>query len=58
MLINLSKIKLSLANVYTSCLDTIGGSVEENELPREAALCEAVEEVNQKIRIDRMNDES
>ena len=31
-----------------------GGSVEENELPREAALREAMEEVNQKIRIDKI----
>ena len=34
--------------------DIPGGSVEENELPREAALREAMEEVNQKIRIDKI----
>ena len=32
--------------------DIPGGSVEENELPREAALREAMEEVNQKLQID------
>ena len=58
MLINLSKIKRGLPNVYPSYWDIPGGSVEENEMPREAALREAMEEVNQKIRIDRMNDES
>lgn len=31
-----------------------GGSVEENELPREAALREAIEEVNQKLRINKI----
>ena len=34
--------------------DIPGGSVEENELPREVALREAMEEVNQKIRIDKI----
>ena len=34
--------------------DIPGGSVEENELPREAALREAMEEVNQKILIDKI----
>ena len=34
--------------------DIPGGSVEENELPREVALREAMEEVNQKIRIDKV----
>ena len=37
--------------------DIPGGSVEENELPREAALREAMEVVNQKIRIDRITHE-
>ena len=34
--------------------DIPGGSVEENELPREVALREAMEEVNQKILIDKI----
>ena len=58
LLIKRSKIKRGLPNVYPNYWDIPGGSVEENEMPREAALREAMEEVNQKIRIDRMNDES
>ena len=54
LLIKRSKIKRSLPNVYPSYWDIPSGSVEENELPREAALREAMEEVNQKIRIDRI----
>ena len=54
LLIKRSKIKRGLPNVYPSYWDIPGGSVEENELPREAALREAMEEVNQKIRIDRI----
>ena len=54
LLIKRSKIKRGLPNVYPSYWDIPGGSVEENELPREAALCEAMEEVNQKIRIDKI----
>lgn len=54
MLIKRSKIKRGLPNVYPSYWDIPGGSVEENELPREAALREAMEEVNQKIRIDKI----
>lgn len=54
LLIKRSKIKRSLPNVYPSYWDIPGGSVEENELPREAALREAMEEVNQKIRIDKI----
>ena len=52
LLIKRSKIKRSLPNVYPSYWDIPGGSVEENELPREAALREAMEEVNQKLQID------
>ncbi len=51
LLIKRSKIKRGLPNVYPSYWDIPGGSVEENELPREAALREAMEEVNQKLRI-------
>ena len=54
MLINRSKIKRGLPNVYPSYWDIPGGSVEENELPREAALREAMEEVNQKLRINKI----
>ena len=57
LLIKRSKIKRGLPNVYPSYWDIPGGSVEENELPREAALREAMEEVNQKIRIDRITHE-
>ena len=49
-----SKIKRGLPNVYPSYWDIPGGSVEENELPREAALREAIEEVNQKLRINKI----
>lgn len=54
LLIKRSKIKRSLPNVYPSYWDIPGGSVEENELPREAALREAMEEVNQKLRINKI----
>ena len=54
LLIKRSKIKLGLPNVYPSYWDIPGGSVEENELPREAALREAIEEVNQKLRINKI----
>ena len=49
-----SRIKRGLPNVYPSYWDIPGGSVEENELPREAALREAMEEVNQKLRINKI----
>ena len=54
LLIKRSKIKRGLPNVYPNYWDIPGGSVEENEMPREAALREAMEEVNQKIRIDKI----
>ena len=54
LLIKRSKIKRGLPNVYPSNWDIPGGSVEENELPREAALREAIEEVNQKLRINKI----
>ena len=54
LLIKRSKIKRGLPNAYPSYWDIPGGSVEENELPREATLREAMEEVNQKIRIDKI----
>ena len=54
LLIKRSKIKRGLPNVYPSYWDIPGGNVEENELPREAALREAIEEVNQKLRINKI----
>ena len=54
LLIKRPKIKRGLPNVYPSYWDIPGGSVEENELPREAALREAIEEVNQKLRINKI----
>ena len=54
LLIKRSKIKRGHPNVYPSYWDIPGGSVEENELPREAALREAMEEVNQKLRINKI----
>ena len=54
LLIKRSKIKRGLPNVYPSYWDIPGGSVEENELPREAALRDAIEEVNQKLRINKI----
>ena len=54
LLIKRSKIKRGLPNVYPSYWDIPGGSVEENELPREAAVREAMEEVNQKLRINKI----
>ena len=54
LLIKRSKIKRGLPNVYPSYWDIPGGSVEENELPREAALREAIEEVIQKLRINKI----
>ena len=54
LLIKRSKIKRGLPNVYPSYWDIPGGSVEENELPRESALREAMEEVNQKLRINKI----
>ena len=54
LLIKRSKIKRGLPNVYPSYWDIPGGRVEENELPREVALREAMEEVNQKLQIDKI----
>ena len=54
LLIKRSKIKRGLPNVYPNYWDIPGGSVEENEMPREAALREAMEEVNQKLLINKI----
>ena len=51
LLIKRSKIKRGFPNVYPSYWDIPGGSVEENELPREAALREAMEESFRLIRL-------
>lgn len=48
LLIKRSKIKRGLPNMYPEYWDIPGGSVEEDELPREGAVREAMEEVNQK----------
>ena len=54
LLIKRSKIKRGSPNMYPEYWDIPGGSVEENELPREAALRESMEEVNQKLQIDKI----
>lgn len=51
LLIKRSKIKRSLPNMYPEYWDIPGGSVEEDELPREGAVRETMEEVNQKIQL-------
>lgn len=51
LLIKRSKIKRGLPNMYPEYWDITGGSVEEDELPREGAMRETMEEVNQKIQL-------
>ena len=51
LLIKRSKIKRGLPNMYPEYWDIPGGSVEEDELPREGAVRETMEEVNQKIQL-------
>ena len=51
LLIKRSKIKRGLPNMYPEYWDISGGSVEEDELPREGAVRETMEEVNQKIQL-------
>ena len=51
LLIKRSKIKRGLPNMYPEYWDIPGGSVEEDELPREGAMRETMEEVNQKIQL-------
>lgn len=51
LLIKRSKIKRGIPNVFPSYWDIPGGSVEKNELPREGAIRESLEEVNQKIHL-------
>ena len=51
LLIKRSKIKRGSPNMYPEYWDIPGGSVEEDELPREGAVREAMEEVNQKVQL-------
>ncbi|MCW1066796.1 NUDIX hydrolase [Streptococcus anginosus] len=51
LLIKRSKIKRGLPNMYPEYWDIPEGSVEEDELPREGAVRETMEEVNQKIQL-------
>lgn len=54
LLIKRSKIKRGSPNMYPEYWDIPGGSVEEEELPREGAVREAMEEVNQKIQLSEI----
>ena len=54
LLIKRSKIKRGSPNTYPEYWDIPGGSVEEDELPRESAVREAMEEVNQKIQLSEI----
>lgn len=54
LLIKRSKIKRGSPNMYPEYWDIPGGSVEEDELPREGAVREAMEEVNQKIQLSEI----
>ena len=51
LLIKRSKIKRGRPNVFPNYWDIPGGGVENGELPREGAIREALEEVNQQIAI-------
>jgi len=54
LLIKRSKIKRGLPNVYTSYWDIPGGSVEDGELPRQAAIRECQEEVGLVISLEKI----
>ena len=54
LLIKRSKIKRGSPNMYPEYWDIPGGSVEEDELPREGAVREAMKEVNQKIQLSEI----
>lgn len=54
LLIKRSKIKRGSPNMYPEYWDIPGGSVEDDELPREGAVREAMEEVNQKIQLSEI----
>ena len=51
LLIKRSKIKRGSPNMYPEYWDIPGGSVEEDELPREGTVREVMEEVNQKVQL-------
>lgn len=51
LLIKRSKIKRGRPNVFPNYWDIPGGGVENGELPRDGAIREALEEVNQQIAI-------
>ncbi|BAW16936.1 hypothetical protein SITYG_09550 [Streptococcus intermedius] len=51
MLIKRSEVKRGLPNMYPEYWDIPGGGVEENELPRDGAMREVMEEVNQKVQL-------
>ena len=54
LLIKRSKIKRGLPNVYPSYWDIPGGSVEDGELPRQAANRECQEEVGLVISLENI----
>ena len=54
LLIKRSKIKRGLPNVYPSYWDIPGGSVEDGELPRQAAIRECQEEVGLVISLENI----
>lgn len=54
LLIKRSKIKRGSPNMYPEYWDIPGSSVEEDELPREGAVREAMEEVKQKIQLSEI----
>ena len=51
LLIKRSEVKRGLPNMYPEYWDIPGGGVEENELPRDGAMREVMEEVNQKVQL-------
>ena len=51
LLIKRIEVKRGLPNMYPEYWDIPGGGVEENELPRDGAMREVMEEVNQKVQL-------
>lgn len=54
LLIKRSEIKRGKKNFYPSYWDIPGGTVEDGELPRQAAIRECQEEVGLKITVDQI----
>lgn len=54
LLIKRSEIKRGQKNFYPAYWDIPGGTVEDGELPRQAAIRECQEEVGLKITIDQI----